>query len=641
MITEKSLVVYKNRPALVKGREGDRILISVLKSPEKDGEKEALQEFKVRDKDIELIHPGPVEDLCEIEAAADENAAAVREAWELLLENGPVSLQELADLAFGGYSPASAWAAFRLLLDGLYFTGSAAALSPRRREDVAAGEQKRAEKRRETGEREGFLKRLRDRRTELPGDSRYIQDLEALARSQSPKSRTMRDLGLSETPEEAHALLMDAGFWTGAVNPHPARFGLSTVSAAAIPGPPPAEERRDLTHLPAFAIDSPWSGDPDDAVSIEETGDTRVLYVHVADPAASIGPDSPPEREARDRGATLYLPEGPARMLADEALPIFALGLAETSPALTFKITIGDTGGIACTEIFPSVVKVRRMTYEEADTLMDGTAGGERADALRALFALAEENLRRRTAAGAINIELPETHISLNGGQVSIDLIASCRSADMVRECMLLAGEGAALWASGIRRGGGLSGPAAKILPFPYISQEPGDLPEGILPGMAGSYQLRRCMRPRTLSTQPGRHWGLGLEAYTQVTSPLRRYVDLLAHIQIRALLRGADPLPGAELAARLGAAEAAAAAAVQAERASRTHWTMVYLSDKKDSVWDATALEKKGNRWVLMIPALALETQVPLRLDLAPNDHVELTLKSVNIPRGEAFFIS
>jgi exoribonuclease-2 len=139
MITEKSLVVYKNRPALVKGREGDRILISVLKSPEKDGEKEALQEFKVRDKDIELIHPGPVEDLRRLESVADENAAA-REAWELLLENGPVSLQELADLAFGGYSPSSAWAAFRLLLDGLYFTGSAAALSPRRREDVAAGD---------------------------------------------------------------------------------------------------------------------------------------------------------------------------------------------------------------------------------------------------------------------------------------------------------------------------------------------------------------------------------------------------------------------------------------------------------------------------------------------------------------------
>lgn len=643
MIAEKSLVVYKNRPALVKGREGDRIVISVLKKREKDGKKEASQEFKVRDKDVELIHPGPLADPGGIEEG-EGNDSAAREAWELLLENGPVSLKELAELAFGGYSPASAWAAFCLLLDGLYFSGSAAALIPKGREEVEAEEKKREEKRRESGERESFLKRLSARRPELPADSRFMQDVEALACGKSPKSRTMRDLGLSETPEDAHALLMDAGFWTAAVNPHPARFGLSVVSAHTVPDPPPFEERRrDLTGLPSFAIDSPWSSDPDDAVSIEEA-EGRILYVHVADPAASISPDSPSEREARDRGATLYLPEGSSRMLADEALPLFALGLAETSPALTFKISLGDTGEIADTEIFPSMVKVKRLTYEEADRLMDG-AGGDSAEAaaLRALFALAKANLGRRTAAGAVNIDLPETHIRVNDGRVSIEPIVAYRSADMVRECMLLAGEGAALWASGIRRGG-LSGTAdspAFSLPFPYVIQEAGDLPAEILPGMAGSYRLRRCMRPRTLSAQPGRHWGLGLDAYTQVTSPLRRYTDLLAHIQIRALLRGDEPLSAGELAVRLAAAEATAATVVQAERASHAHWTMAYLSDKKDSVWDAVVLEKKGNRWVLMIPALALEIQVPLRFDPAPNDPVKLTLKSVNIPRGEAVFIT
>jgi exoribonuclease-2 len=146
-------------------------------------------------------------------------------------------------------------------------------------------------------------------------------------------------------------------------------------------------------------------------------------------------------------------------------------------------------------------------------------------------------------------------------------------------------------------------------------------------------------MRPRTLSVKPGRHWGLGLDVSTQVTSPLRRYTDLLAHLQIRALLRGEDPLPEEEILARLGAGEAAASATVQAERASRAHWTAVYLSDKKDSVWDAVALEKKGPRWTLMIPALALETQVPLRQEIEPNDAVKLVLKSVRIPQGEAVF--
>jgi exoribonuclease-2 len=111
--------------------------------------------------------------------------------------------------------------------------------------------------------------------------------------------------------------------------------------------------------------------------------------------------------------------------------------------------------------------------------------------------------------------------------------------------------------------------------------------------------------------------------------------------MQIRAFLRGEKLLKADEVAARLGYSEAGVSAAVQAERASNNHWTMVYLDDKKNSVWDAVALEKKGNRWVVIIPSLALETQVSLQKDVSPNENVQLTLKSVNIPKGEAVFIA
>jgi exoribonuclease-2 len=192
---------------------------------------------------------------------------------------------------------------------------------------------------------------------------------------------------------------------------------------------------------------------------------------------------------------------------------------------------------------------------------------------------------------------------------------------------MIAAGEGAGIWA--FERG----------LAFPYISQEV-ELQGNIQEGLAGSWQLRRCMRPRIQSTKPGCHQGLGLDTYTQVTSPLRRYTDLLAHLQIRAFLRGIPALGTDDVSARLGFSEAAAVAAVQAERASSNHWLMVYLSDKKDSVWDAVALENKGNRMVVIIPSLAIETLVSLQKNISPNESVKLTLKSVNIPRGEAVFI-
>ncbi|MDR1899488.1 MAG: RNB domain-containing ribonuclease [Treponema sp.] len=428
------------------------------------------------------------------------------------------------------------------------------------------------------------------------------------------------------------------------VNPHPRRCGVSSVSPAVLPDPPPEEPRRDLTALPAYAVDSPWSADPDDAVSVEGApGGSRTLYVHVADPAASILPDSPAEREARNRGATLYLPEGTSRMLAEGALSLFALGLSEISPALTFKITLDGAGAPTETDIFPSLVKVTRLSYEEADALAaaaeadenrSGERGGDRAGAaLAELCLLGERNLRRRREAGAVQIDLPETHIAVTGGTVTVEPMLPRRSAAMVRECMLLAGEGAALWAG--RRFGGA---------FPYIGQEPGDFPKDIPEGLAGSWQLRRCMRPRTLSVRALPHRGLGLEQYTQVTSPLRRYTDLLAHLQIRAILGGREPLGEEELILRLGAGEAGARAAAQAERASRAHWTAVYLSERNDSVWEGVALEKKGPRgagplWTLLIPALGIETQAALKNGVKPNDTVRLRLKSAHIPRGEAVF--
>ena len=646
MINKLSLGVYKNKPAIIKEFTSDKIHIEI----------EDSKIVKVRDKDIEPIHPGPAQSISALEKEAQallDKAGAVRDAWELLeAEGSAVSLKELADLCFGEFSPASAWAVFRLLCDNLYFSGTVSAISPRKRLDVEAEEKKRQGKQRESGEREEFLDELRRRMKSpaVPGsnaadmppfaDSRFIQDVEALAWGKSIKSKTMRDLGLSETPEDAHALLLNTGFWTVLSNPHPSRCGVSLGSAQERVSPPPAEERRDLTALVSLAIDNSWSSDPDDAVSVEESGTRRILYVHVADPASSIGADSPCEREARDRGVTLYIPEGNVWMLSHESLPLFGLGLQETSPALTFKIILDELGEIAETEIFPSLIKVRRLTYENADGLLSASGAaaheGEVASALVVLNALADKNMQRRSLAGAISIDLPETHISLVDGKVNIKPIAACRSSGIVRECMLLAGEATARWV--INRGFE-SGDMARESAFPFVSQEAGDMPVSVLDGYAGSYQLRRCMRPRTLSLKPGPHWGLGLDSYTQVTSPLRRYTDLLAHIQLRAFLGGEKPLTAEEVSRRLAAAEAAALASVHAERASRAHWTMVFLSDKKDTVWDAIALEKKIHRWVFVIPALALETQVSLRRDVKPNDEVKLVLKSVNIPRCEAVF--
>jgi len=634
MINEGALVIYKSKPAIVKEKADGKFSIALP-----DGDL-----IKVRDKDIELIHGGPLKnfDFINIDIFSPDSLKAVKEARELLSgENAPLNIKDAASLIFGGYTPSSAYAVYCLLRDGLYFSGTIEEIMPKNAQEVTAEETRRGEKLRDTDERTQFLNyiiaQMKNPQQKIPPDdstqkqlARFLQDVESLAYGKSQKSRTMKDLKLSETPEDAHSLLLKTGFWTNMINPHPSRYGLSLSSANSKIDPPSPvfasdEGRRDLCDLESFAIDSPWSSDPDDAVSLEiDSCGNYTLYVHIADPASSIAFDSPAEKEARDRGATLYLPEGTARMLNEDSIPVFALGLSEKSAALTFKMTISRDAKVTDTEIFSSVVRVRRLTYEEADVLIND--GGP---PLCALYDLSLKLSEKRSADGAVNIIYTEVHITSDNETVSIEPIPDCKSSLLVKECMIAANEGAGNWA------------ASRALPFPYISQEVElDSQRTAKTGLAGSLQLRRCMRPRVLSVKPGRHQGLGLEIYTQVTSPLRRYTDLLAHIQIRAFLAGGKILSAGDISERLGYSEAAAAAVTHAERASVNHWIMVYLSGKKDELFDAVAIENKGSRWSVLIPQLGLETQTALNKNVSPNDIVRLVLKSVNIAKGEAVFV-
>ncbi|MDR1094803.1 MAG: RNB domain-containing ribonuclease [Spirochaetaceae bacterium] len=640
MFKKDALVIYKTRPARI-GEIADKITLILANG----------ETVKVREKDIVFLHPGPLSDFSLLQsplpspqsphdergAETEENDnridACLREAWELL-DGSTTTLQELAGLAFGDWSPASAWLAYQALQNGTYFAGTMEAVIPREAAQVEAERQKRTAKANENTERAAFLTRLKARSL-LPADSRFMQDVEALALGRTEKSRTMKDAGLSEEPVAAHRLLLETGVWDLFVNPHPARNGCVTESAKTPVLPPDmTEERADLTHLAAFAIDNEGSEDPDDAISVTEEGGQTVLWVHVADPAASVTPGTPADKEARERGSTLYTPDGVYTMLSPGALPLFALGLQEKTPALTFRMTLNPDATIASADILFSFINVTRLTYRKADELLKK---GESVE-LAALDRVSQRILERRLDSGAVVFDFPEVAIHVCRGDndsaetpaqksVVIQPEEPYHAQRIVRECMLVAGEGAAQWALHHK------------IPFPYISQEAGELPEKLSPGYAGAYQLRRTMRPRTLSNKPGLHWALGLDLYTQVTSPLRRYTDLLCHQQIRAFLKNTPLLNEDEILARLLQAERGASAANHAQRASNMHWKQVYLSDKKGQEWDAILLERRKPRSLVLIPALALETQAALSAADAcePGDPLKVTLLKANVPENEA----
>ncbi len=603
-----ALVLYKNRPARVAG-VGARLEIELP-----DG-----RTLKVRPKDIDLLHPGPLARWGELEPQTGD----VETAWEMLA-GGSTTLSELAELVYGVFTPATAWAAWELLADGLYFRGTPGKIVAQTPAAVAHEQAARAAKLAEQQAWESFLTRARAGKV-APQDDRYLAQVAALALGQQDKSRVLRELGRAERPENAHALLLELGYWDRTVNPYPRRLGLPTASPdISLPDPSslsfsgqglPVEERRDLTHLPAFAIDDEGNQDPDDAVSLEG----ERLWVHVADVAALVPPDSPADRLARERGANLYLPEGTVSMLPPQATALLGLGLQELSPALSFGVDLTTGGEIGGVEIVPSWVRVTRLTYPEAETQLD-------AEPLRGLYRLAQRNEARRRENGAVMLDLPEVRIRVVDGQVLIRPIVSLKSRVLVTEAMLLAGEAAARFA--LDRG----------IPFAFATQPPPDSADRPT-DLAGMFALRRALKPSEMSSLPAPHAGLGLEVYSRATSPLRRYLDLVAHQQLRAFLRGAELLESQEMLLRIGAAEAVTGLVNQAERLSNRHWTLVYLLAHPDWRGEGVLVEKHGAQGTLLIPELDLEPRVHLRGEWLPNSVAPLALTGVNLCELEAHF--
>ena len=218
--------------------------------------------------------------------------------------------------------------------------------------------------------------------------------------------------------------------------------------------------------------------------------------------------------------------------------------------------------------------------------------------------------------------------MQVNDGQVSIKPVSRLRSRMLVAEAMVMAGEAAARFA------------LAQELPFPFTTQEvAANIPDRAPATLAGMYALRRSLRPRQYRSLAGPHRGLGLEVYAQITSPLRRYLDLVAHQQLRTLLRGGDPLDAQAIIERIGAAETAAAGIRRAERFSREHWTLVYLQQHPHWQGEGILVEKRQPRSVALIPELAMETRIKAG-DSAPLDGgLPLRLTGVELPEREAYF--
>ncbi len=574
-----ALVYYKSKAAIVEA-VSDKIDILFFKTTK-----------RVRDKDIKLIHPGPLNDVAVLDMDVPETLNTLDETLELL-EGEPVSLSDLAELLYGEFTPQSAWSSWMLVVDGLYFSlDTETDLIEVRPQDLITADQEK--RKADSDKKEAWntlLERIKDNKIKKD-DYTHLVEIEQLACGEREGSRIMKALSLQETKEVAHGLLIKLGYWDEEYNPWPRRFGLTLHDPELMIPEALETQRRDLQHLAAWAIDDVGNQDPDDAISLEND----FLWVHIADVSSLVTPDSELDIEARGRGTNVYLPDQTIHMLPTTITQKLGLGLQESSNALSVGFRITASGELEDIKICFSSLKVTRTTYDAADEALETTFAD--------LKAITDRYHQRRLNNNAAMLDLPEVNIKVSDGEIMIQPYSRGGSRKIVTEAMLAAGEAVALFAT------------QNNIPIPYAHQpEPEEIqhPEKL----SEHYAYRRFFKASRHNTDPASHFGLGLPCYTRVTSPIRRYLDLVVHQQLRAFLTEQPLLDHEVMVERIGLADEGSFAARKAERQSNQHWKLLYLKQQQKQSgesWqgEAVVVMQDERKTTLILPDLAIEPKI------------------------------
>lgn len=358
---------------------------------------------------------------------------------------------------------------------------------------------------------------------------------------------------------------------------------------------PGDEYRADLTALTTYTVDDITTREIDDGLSLEPKPDGDWIWIHIADPARLIAPDSPLDREARRRATSLYLADNCQPMLPMQlAADVLSLRSGQRCPALSVGVLLEPEGSIAQHRITRSWVQPRyRLNYEDADELIELAPPGD--EDLARMASLLQQRARWRLEQGAVSFDRPEGRFRRIDGQLELQLIDFSASRQMVSEAMLLMG---AVVAS-IGRD--------NQLPLPFRSQARAELPakaelEQIPDGPARDAAVQRCLSRGVQGTTPLPHFSLGLEAYVQATSPIRRYSDLLVHRQLIANLDQQEPLTNDQLADVINELDNPMRQAIQISREDQRHWQRIWFAGHAGQVWSMQFL-----RWLRQQDRLAL----------------------------------
>jgi len=357
-------------------------------------------------------------------------------------------------------------------------------------------------------------------------------------------------------------------------------------------------DRRDMTHLYTFSIDGAHTRDFDDAISVEVHDEFFEVWMHIAD-CSLIEPDSPLDHEAYERISTLYLPDRRIPMLPTElSEDCLSLKAGVVRRALTHYFKLDRSAKLLDFDLFPSVVSVdTNLSYEQAEEVMGAPANPLRFR-LEALIRLRDWLLAERKRRGARPFWRREVKLWLDDeGRVHLtEIDRNSVGMRIVEEFAILTNALVADFCSDRK--------------IPALFRVP--RPAGVV-----------------LSFEPGFHSGLGLDAYVQVTSPIRRYTDLLMQRQLSHWLATNEPLytEDVDFLMRAKDAERRFVELRQAADQIEQYWKMVYIQQNMDATF-TVVLPRSG---IPYIYELVLQIAHPLPPWMAVRSAAKARVKSVD----------
>lgn len=486
----------------------------------------------------------------------------------------------------------------------------------------------------------------------------------------NPRGEVVDILGRKgENTAEMHAILAEFGL--------PYKYPENVEKAAdkidAGITPEEVAKREDFRNVTTFTIDPRDAKDFDDALSIRQLANGNwEVGVHIADVTHYVRPGSVIDKEAQKRATSVYLVDRTIPMLPERlSNGICSLRLDEEKLTFSAIFELDSKANVVNSRIGRTAIRSdRRLTYEEAQEIIERVAAGEKVEETDAdgrrnfpreicvLNELARQLRRRRYDAGALEFDRAEVRFEIDetGKPVSVYFKESKDANKLIEEFMLLANLTVAESIGKVAKG-------KKAKSFVYrIHENPNPEKIGNLALIASRFGYKvategrakeinksvnrllkdvkgkgeenmlsilaiRSMAKAVYTTDNVGHYGLAMDYYTHFTSPIRRYPDMMVHRLLAKYADGGRSVDKLKLEDECRHSSDMEQLAANAERASIRYKQVEFMQDRLGEIYDGVISGVTEWGFYVELTDSMCEGLVPVR-DLA-DDYYDYDEKS------------